>query len=73
MFRKEVERDIRLPTKDGASFAGADVYLYVARKIWWAYLFKFLFSLPGLNKLIWAGYRWFAENRRCVSGTCRGN
>ena len=70
MSRDELERDIRLLTKEGATYAGADVYLYVAQKIWWAYPFGLLFSLPGFHKLIWAGYQWFATNRQCVSGYC---
>lgn len=68
--RNEVLRDIRLLTTAGEAYAGADVYLYVARKIWWAWPFSFLFSLPGFHRLIWAGYRWFAANRHCVSGYC---
>jgi predicted DCC family thiol-disulfide oxidoreductase YuxK len=72
MTREEVVRDVRLLTADGAAYAGADVYLYVARKIWWAWPFGFLFSLPGLRGLIWMGYRWFAANRHCVAGHCAG-
>jgi len=63
-------RDIRLLANSGASYSGADVYLQVARKIWWAWPFGVLFGLPGFNSLIWAGYRWFAANRHCVSGYC---
>jgi len=70
MTREETLRDLRLLTNAGATFAGADVYLYVARKIWWAWPFGVLFSLPGFNLLIRAGYRWFAANRYCVSGYC---
>jgi predicted DCC family thiol-disulfide oxidoreductase YuxK len=75
MEREEARHDIRLltasgPDTTGATFAGADVYLYVARRIWWAWPFGMLFSLPGFNLLIRAGYRWFAANRYCVSGYC---
>jgi predicted DCC family thiol-disulfide oxidoreductase YuxK len=66
----EVLRDIGLLTTTGESCAGADVYLYVARRIWWAWPFGILFSLPGFNLLIWSGYRWFAANRQCISGYC---
>jgi predicted DCC family thiol-disulfide oxidoreductase YuxK len=65
-----VLRDIRLLTTSGSTYAGADVYLYLARRIWWAWPFGMLFSLPGFNLLIWAGYRWFAANRHCISGYC---
>ena len=72
MTREEVVRDVRLLTADGTAYAGANVYLYVARKIWWAWPFGFLFSLPGFKRLIWMGYRWFAANRHCVAGHCAG-
>ncbi len=71
MSREETLRDLRLITTTGKTYAGADVYLYVARKIWWAWPFGILFSLPGFRQLIWAGYRRFAANRYCVSGYCR--
>ena len=70
MTREEVLRDIRLLSATGATYAGADVYLYVAKRIWWAWPFAALFSLPGFYSIIWAGYRWFAANRYCVSGHC---
>jgi predicted DCC family thiol-disulfide oxidoreductase YuxK len=44
--------DLRLLTPDGRSVAGADVYLHVARTIWWAWPFYAVFSLPGFNRLI---------------------
>ncbi len=70
--RDQILRDIRLLAATGESYAGADVYLHVARRIWWAWPLGFLFSLPGFNSLIWTGYRWFAANRHCVSGYCPG-
>jgi len=70
MTQEETLRDLRLLTATGTTYAGADVYLYLARKIWWLWPFGVLFSLPGFNSLIWAGYRWFASNRQCISGNC---
>jgi|SRR5579863_1973620 len=71
MTREETLRDIRLLTVAGSKYAGADVYLYLARKIWWLSPFGVLFSLPVFNALIWIGYRWFAANRQCISGQCK--
>ena len=71
MSREEIVGDIRMLTVSGQTYSGADVYLYMARRIWWAWPFGILFSLPGLRSLIWAGYRWFAANRYCVSGQCQ--
>jgi predicted DCC family thiol-disulfide oxidoreductase YuxK len=70
LTQDEVKRDIRLLTKQGVTYAGADVYLRVAFRIWWAWPLGILFSLPGFNWIIWTGYRWFAANRQCVSGYC---
>lgn len=68
--RADVLKDIRLLTASGEQYAGADVYLHLAKKIWWAWPFGLLFSLPGFNQLMWAGYRSFAAHRLCVSGYC---
>ena len=62
--------DIRLLTRGGGLISGADVYLQVTRRIWWAWPFYALFSLPGFNLLLHTGYRWFARNRYRLSHTC---
>jgi predicted DCC family thiol-disulfide oxidoreductase YuxK len=67
----ELLYDLRLLTPDGQSASGADVYLRVAREIWWAWPFYAVFSLPGFNRLIHVGYRWFARNRYCISHACK--
>jgi predicted DCC family thiol-disulfide oxidoreductase YuxK len=71
MPHEELLTDIRLLTSDGQLISGADVYLYAARRIWWAWPFYTVFSLPGFNRLLKVGYRWFARNRYCVSHACR--
>ena len=71
MPHEELVTDIRLLTADGQLISGADVYLYVTRRIWWAWPFYAIFSLPGFNWLIHFGYRWFARNRYFVSRTCK--
>jgi predicted DCC family thiol-disulfide oxidoreductase YuxK len=63
--------DIRLLTAQNELISGAEVYLYVARRIWWAWPFYAVFRLPGFNWLIRTGYRWFSRNRYCVSGACQ--
>jgi predicted DCC family thiol-disulfide oxidoreductase YuxK len=69
--REELLTDIRLLTADGQLISGADVYLYVTRRIWWAWPFYAFFSLPGFNRLIHLGYRRFARNRYHTSHACR--
>jgi predicted DCC family thiol-disulfide oxidoreductase YuxK len=71
MPHEDLLTDIRLLTTDGRLISGADVYLYVTRRIWWAWPFYAIFSLPGLKHLIHVGYRWFARNRYCVSHACK--
>lgn len=68
---EELVTDIRLLTAEGSLISGADVYLYVARRIWWAWPIYAVFSLPGFNWLIHRGYRWFARNRYWFSRSCR--
>jgi predicted DCC family thiol-disulfide oxidoreductase YuxK len=63
--------DLRLLTSDGKIIAGADAYLYVMRRIWWTWPLYALFNLPGFKTVFRAGYRWFANNRYCVSSACR--
>jgi len=67
---EELITDIRLLTSGGRLISGADVYLYVTQKIWWAWPFYAIFSLPGFNRLIRLGYRWFAQNRHYISHAC---
>ena len=62
--------DIRVLTSNGDLYLGADAYLYVARRIWWAWPFYALFSLPGFYWLLWQGYSWFNRNRYRISGAC---
>jgi predicted DCC family thiol-disulfide oxidoreductase YuxK len=68
---EELVTDIRLLTSNGQLISGADAYLYVTRRIWWAWPFYAIFSLPGFNRLIHIGYRWLARNRYCISSSCQ--
>jgi predicted DCC family thiol-disulfide oxidoreductase YuxK len=62
--------DIRVLTRTGNLESGADAYLYVARRIWWAWPFYAVFRLPGFNWILWWGYRWFNRNRYRISRHC---
>lgn len=63
--------DLRLLLNDGRQLAGADVYRYVMRRLWWAYPLSLLAEAPGLSRLFDRGYRRFADNRHRVSAACR--
>src|SRR5437667_4218677 len=62
--------DIRVSTRSGKLESGANAYLYVARRIWWAWPFYAIFRLPGFNWTLWRGYRWFNRNRYRISRRC---
>ena len=62
--------DIRVLTPSGELVSGADAYLYVARRIGWAWPFYAVFSLPGFNWLLWQGYGWVNRNRYRISPYC---
>jgi len=66
---EDLVQDIRLLTPRGELISGASVYLYVARRIWWAWPFYAIFSLPGFHRLLHAAYLGFARNRYHLS--CR--
>jgi len=66
----ELLADIRVLTNSGEMKIGAEAYLFVGEKIWWAKPISVLFRLPFLNQIFWAGYRWFNRNRYRVSKYC---
>ena len=66
----ELASDFRLLLADGEKLAGAEVYRYLMRRIWWATPLYFLSTLPVLRGLFDAGYRGFADNRYWISHTC---
>jgi len=70
LSQQEVTQDIRLLLNDGTQFVGPDVYRYVMSKIWWAYPFYFLSTLPLLHNIFNWTYRTFAHNRHFISTKC---
>jgi len=62
--------DLRLLLGDGRQLAGADVYRYVMRRVWWAYPFYVLASAPGLRRVFDRAYRAFADHRHRFSSAC---
>ena len=66
----ELASDFRLLLANGEKLAGAEVYRYLMRRIWWAKPFYLLSILPIFRQLFDAGYRAFADNRYRISRTC---
>jgi predicted DCC family thiol-disulfide oxidoreductase YuxK len=65
MARQELLRELRFLLQDGTQYGGADAVLAVAREIWWAYPVVCASKLPGMMKLLHAGYRSVAAQRSC--------
>ena len=66
----EVANDLRLLKPDNTQLAGADVYRYVMRRIWWAWPIYLFAVTPGLRRIFDWGYRTFADNRHRFSTSC---
>ena len=66
----ELTADFRLLLADGEKLAGAEVYRYLMRHLWWATPLYLLSILPICRNLFDAGYRAFADNRYWISRTC---
>ena len=67
--RDELLSEMRVITRDGSVFGGADALIYLSRVI-----FKPLFVLtrfPGVRPLLKTVYRLIARNRSCSAGACR--
>ncbi len=62
--------DIRLLLRDGHQLAGADVYRFVIRRLWWAYPLYIAAVAPGTRRLFNLAYRAFAERRLRISKAC---
>lgn len=66
----ELLREMRVATAEGKIYGGAAAIVYLARQIRWAWPLYAASHLPGVMRLLDAGYRWFADHRTCASGAC---
>ena len=66
----ELLREMRVATAEGAVYGGAQAIVYLARQIWWAWPLYAAAKVPGVPRLLGAGYGWFADHRTCASGAC---
>ena len=67
---EELLHEMRVVTTEGAVFGGAQAVVYLARQIWWAWPLYAMSKLPGILRCLEIGYRWFADHRTCVKGSC---
>ena len=59
-------KEMLLITAEDDVIGGADAFIYLSRKIWWAYGFYALAKIPGLRSLYRALYAHIARNRHCL-------
>ncbi len=71
LTEQELTSDFRLLLANGERLAGAEVYRYLMRRIWWATPLYVLSILPIFRTLFDSGYRAFADNRYRISRTCQ--
>jgi predicted DCC family thiol-disulfide oxidoreductase YuxK len=67
---EDLLREMRVATADGNVYGGAEAIVFLARQIWWAWPLYAAAKLPGIPRVLETCYRWFADHRTCVSGTC---
>ncbi|HVO58657.1 MAG TPA: DUF393 domain-containing protein [Dongiaceae bacterium] len=77
MTREELLKEIRFLRADGSHVGGAEAVLAVAREVWWWRPLAWAARLPGMNRVLRAGYEWVAAKRGCEGVRCelpsRGN
>jgi len=71
LSREELLRAIRLVMSDGQQFAGAEVFVALARELWWLRPLAWIASLPGGSSLMRVMYAWVASRRQCRSASVR--
>jgi len=67
---EDLLREMRVASTDGKIYGGAEAIVYLARQIWWAWPLFAAAKLPGVRRILAAGYRWFADHRTCSAGLC---
>lgn len=70
MDEGELLQDMRLLLADGSHLAGAEVYRYAIRRVWWMWPLYLFSVLPGGRQIFDWAYRTFARNRHRISHAC---
>ena len=61
---------MRVLTRAGRDYAGADALIYLARRVWWAWPFWALAHLPFAKAVLRRAYDVLARHRHCSAGSC---
>lgn len=70
LSEQELLSEMQLLLPDGKIFGGADAFVEISRRIWWAWPLYLLAQIPGMKFLLRRGYAWIARNRHCLGGVC---
>ena len=66
LTREEALAEMRVLTRDGTAFAGADAIIFLAQQIWWTSPLALIALFPGARGLLRRGYHWIAAHRNCA-------
>jgi predicted DCC family thiol-disulfide oxidoreductase YuxK len=68
---EELLRAIRLVMSDGQRYSGGEVFVALARELWWLRPLAWIASVPGGSSLMRVMYAWVASRRQCRSASVR--
>jgi predicted DCC family thiol-disulfide oxidoreductase YuxK len=71
LSREELLREMRVLAADGKQYGGADALIYLWSQVWWTWPLAALARLPGMRRVLRAGYRRVAARRNCAGSSCR--
>jgi len=66
LTKDEALTEMRVLTRAGETFGGADAVIFLARQIWWAAPLAWLARVPWAHALLHRLYRWVAAHRTCA-------
>ena len=70
LSEQELMLEMRVLEPSGMVVGGAAALLLLARNFWWTLPLVWLAKVPGVFRLLDAGYRWLAARRSCFNGAC---
>jgi predicted DCC family thiol-disulfide oxidoreductase YuxK len=67
---RELLSRMRVLTREGRDYAGADALIYLARHVWWAWPFYAAAHVPFAKAVLRRGYDFLARHRHCSPASC---
>jgi predicted DCC family thiol-disulfide oxidoreductase YuxK len=67
---QELLSRMRVLTREGRDYAGADGLIYLARHVWWAWPFWAVAHLPFAKAVLRRAYDFLARRRHCDASSC---